>query len=106
VVADGFVGNILLKSTEGLIISLLEQVQEVTRELTSDPAATVQTYLESLRLQHHYSRYGASTLLGVQHPIFIGHGRSKANAVRNGMATAQRMIAANVIGSLKKVIEG
>ena len=106
VVADGFVGNILLKSMEGLTANLLSQAQGVAAELPGGPAATVQTYLERLQAQYHYSRYGASTLLGVQHPIFIGHGRSKAAAVRSGMATAQRMIAANVIDSLITVFEG
>jgi hypothetical protein len=36
--------------------------------------------------------------------MFIGHGRSKALAVRNGMATAKRMITSNVVGVIRRTM--
>ena len=61
-------------------------------------------HLDALREKNNYAHYGVSTLLGVQHPIFIGHGRSKATAVRNGMATAKRMIAGGVIDRIRQAL--
>jgi glycerol-3-phosphate acyltransferase PlsX len=102
IVADGFTGNILLKSAEGLVAGLLEQVAEVLPQLEPESAEVVQAHLELLRARNHYSRHGAAALLGVQHPMFIGHGRSRAEAVINGMATAQRAIAGDVTGIIRQ----
>jgi phosphate acyltransferase len=102
IVTDGFTGNVLLKSTEGTVSALLTQMEEILPRLGSTPAGLLQSHLQDLRLRNHYSRHGVSTLLGVQHPMFIGHGRSKAEAVINGMATAQRVIASNAIASIQR----
>jgi fatty acid/phospholipid biosynthesis enzyme len=69
-------------------------------------ATQLRAHLEDLRARNHYSRHGVSTLLGVQHPMFIGHGRSKANAVSMGMATAKRMIASDVVGKIRETVAG
>jgi phosphate acyltransferase len=106
IVTDGFTGNVLLKSTEGTVSSLLPQVEEILPRLADEPAELLQSHLLDLRRRNHYSRYGVSTLLGVQHPMFIGHGRSKAEAVVNGMATAQRMIASKAIASIHRAFSG
>lgn len=104
-VTDGFTGNVLLKSTEGTVSALLTQVEAILPRLTGAPAGLLQSHIRDLRLRNHYSRHGVSTLLGVQHPIFIGHGRSRAEAVVNGMATAQRVIASNAITSICRAFE-
>jgi len=104
VIADGFAGNIILKLAEGIAASLLDQAQEVLDKLPEASGELVKRHLDVLREKNNYAHYGVSTLLGVQHPIFIGHGRSKAAAVRNGMATAKRMIAGGVIDRIRQVL--
>jgi glycerol-3-phosphate acyltransferase PlsX len=106
IVADGFVGNVLLKSAEGIVAALLAQVGEVLPQMPTGAATQLRAHLEDLRARNHYSRHGVSTLLGVQHPMFIGHGRSKANAVSMGMATAKRMIASDVVGKIRETVAG
>lgn len=101
-VSDGFVGNILFKGAEGIVEWLLKQVEEVIKELTPDAGAIVRVHLELLRNRNHYANYGAATLLGVNRPIFIGHGRSKAQAVLSGMATAKKMIASHVVSRIQQ----
>ncbi len=100
IVTDGFTGNVLLKSTEGTVETLLTQVEKILPPLAGETADLIRSNVHDLRLRNHYSRHGVSTLLGVQHPMFIGHGRSKAEAVVNGMATAQKVIASNAIASI------
>lgn len=102
VVSDGFAGNVLLKATEGMVANLLAQFEDLIPSMPADAVELVESHLEKLRARYHYASYGAATLLGVQYPMFIGHGRSKARAVRNGMATAMRMIAGDVIGNIQK----
>lgn len=101
VVSDGFAGNVLLKATEGMVANLLAQFKAVLPGLPADSVELVKFHLEKLRTRYHYASYGAATLLGVQYPMFIGHGRSKARAVRNGMATAMRMISGDVINKIE-----
>lgn len=101
IVADGFSGNILFKALEGLVPHVIEQVAEIVADLPPESATILKTHLEKVSARNHYSRYGVSALLGVQYPMFIGHGRSKAEAVRNGMLTAKKMIAGNVIDNIR-----
>jgi len=101
VVCDGFVGNVLFKTIEGVIAAALAQVQDILPQLS----AGATSLLQDLRSINDYARIGAAALLGVQFPMFIGHGRSKALAVRNGMVTAKRMITSNVVGVIRREYE-
>jgi glycerol-3-phosphate acyltransferase PlsX len=103
VVADGFAGNVLLKASEGIVATLLGQVESSIRQLPPGAAAQVVPKIDALKARNHYATYGAATLLGVQFPMFIGHGRSKAGAVCSAMATAKRMIAADIVGKIRSV---
>jgi fatty acid/phospholipid biosynthesis enzyme len=80
--------------------TLLAQVEEILPRLSAEQAELLKAHLLDLRRRNHYSRHGVSTLLGVRYPMFIGHGRSKAEAVVNGMATAQCVIASNTIANI------
>jgi len=104
VVADGFVGNILLKSAEGIVSKLLGQVEEIIPMLESKSAKVLEAQLKLLNERNNYARHGVSTLLGVQHPLFIGHGRSRAEAVMNGIETARRMIAGKINEQIRQVM--
>ncbi|MEJ2262226.1 MAG: phosphate acyltransferase PlsX [Anaerolineales bacterium] len=104
VVSDGFAGNVLLKATEGMVANLLAQFRELLPGLPADSVTIVESHLEKLQTRYHYASYGAATLLGVQYPMFIGHGRSEAWAVRNGMATAMRMISGDVINKIEMAV--
>ncbi|MBI4770888.1 MAG: phosphate acyltransferase PlsX [Chloroflexi bacterium] len=101
IVSDGFTGNVLLKALEGAIPALILQAGEVLAALPPDSGAIVRAHLDLLRQRNHYSRYGAAALLGVEHPLLIGHGRSKAVAMRNGLHTAKKMILGDVVGEIR-----
>jgi glycerol-3-phosphate acyltransferase PlsX len=90
VVCDGFSGNVLLKTAEGVIDVLF-------RELRSAASATLLTRLGGLLLRPalrgmvrrmDYRQYGAAPLLGVNGAVFIGHGRSDARAIESAIRTA------------------
>jgi glycerol-3-phosphate acyltransferase PlsX len=104
IVSDGFAGNLVFKAAQGIVARLLSQVEAILPELPPEPASILKIRLEEIREFNHYSHYGASTLLGVNHPMFIGHGRSRAQAVYHGMSTAGRMIAADVVGKIRDAL--
>jgi len=76
VVCDGFTGNAILKSCEGLAASLKRHLAE--------KAGVAGFETDSL----DFSSYGGAPLLGVRGVVVIGHGRSGPNAIANGVMAA------------------
>ncbi|MBF6591072.1 MAG: phosphate acyltransferase PlsX [Ktedonobacterales bacterium] len=90
VVCDGFVGNIVLKLSEGLGKMLLETIK---RELTAGVISTLGAALAKpafnrVRKQVDYEEYGGVPILGVNGVSIISHGSSKAKAIKNAIRVA------------------
>jgi len=84
VVCDGFVGNVVLKSAEGLAEFILRMLRE---EISASPRGKLGYQLakpafDRFRERTDYSEYGAAPLLGLNGGCFIGHGRSNARLDR------------------------
>jgi glycerol-3-phosphate acyltransferase PlsX len=102
ILCDGFTGNVVLKIAEGIIDRIIKQAQSDTPDLVGEFSEVVFEYLKNLRWSKSYANQGVAALLGLQFPIFIGHGRSKAIAIRNGMAHARRTISEDVLGAIRE----
>jgi glycerol-3-phosphate acyltransferase PlsX len=92
IVCDGFTGNVALKVSEGLVDVIAGLLRE---ELSRTITTRVGSLLTRRALRHFakrmdYSEYGGAPLLGVAGVAVVGHGRSNARAVRNGVAMAYR----------------
>lgn len=94
-VADGFVGNLVMKSAEAaaeMLVSLLRQ--ELTRSLaTRVPAALLRSAFRRLRARMDYSEYGGAPLLGLKGVSILAHGRSDARAICNAIHVARQVVA-------------
>lgn len=90
IVCDGFVGNVALKTSEGVG----RFVREVLREsLTQTVTAQVGAWLsrrafKNFRTRLDYTEYGGAPLLGVRGTCIIGHGSSNDRAIFNGIRVA------------------
>jgi glycerol-3-phosphate acyltransferase PlsX len=87
VVCDGFVGNLLLKSVEGMAMFIGMACQE---EFGKMPA--VFQYFD-------YSRAGGAPLLGVNGVSIVCHGSSKREAVSNGIRIAEQCVNRKIVPS-------
>jgi glycerol-3-phosphate acyltransferase PlsX len=90
VVCDGFVGNVLLKSAEGLATMLSDFIrQEFTRNLFSKLSALVALAVLK-RLKHRVDprRYNGAALLGLRGLVFKSHGSADAFAFEQALARA------------------
>jgi glycerol-3-phosphate acyltransferase PlsX len=98
VVCDGFVGNVVLKLSEGLSQALLDMIRaEMTRTLPNKLAAAVlRTDLRKLGRRIDYAEYGGFPLLGVNGAAIIAHGRSNAKAIKNALRVAHQTAEAGV----------
>ena len=92
VVCDGFVGNVVLKLSEGLAKMLLATIRkELTSGLiTTLGAALAKPAFDRVRKQLDYEEYGGVPVLGVNGISIISHGRSKAKAVKNAIRVASQ----------------
>lgn len=89
IVCDGFVGNVLLKSAEGLARMVLHLLAEEAKQATSDSIRNgLLAALLKLRARVDYGEMGGAPLLGVNGVSFIAHGRSDARAIANGIRQA------------------
>ncbi|HTK08520.1 MAG TPA: phosphate acyltransferase PlsX [Ktedonobacteraceae bacterium] len=91
VVCDGFVGNVVLKLSEGLADALITLLKEqMTSTLINKLAAAV--LLPGLRKVFRrldYAEYGGVPLFGVNGSAIIAHGRSNAKAIKNALRVAR-----------------
>jgi glycerol-3-phosphate acyltransferase PlsX len=107
VVCDGFTGNIVLKSGEGLV----DAVEALLGDELQGTFSSQVGYLLSrrafrrFRRRVDYSEYGGAVLLGVAGLVIVGHGRSSAKAVRNAVAMAYRLAASDVVSRVGHAVE-
>ncbi len=102
IVTDGFTGNVVVKLAEG-VSKLLEAVLE--EELTSSPVSAVGGFLAKPAFKRVKRRlddreYGGAPLLGVDGTVIIGHGRSDARAIRNGIRLAAQTVENGVVDAI------
>lgn len=109
VVCDGFVGNVVLKLSEGLSETLLGMIRtEMTRSLPNKLAAAVlRSDLRNMGRRLDYAEYGGFPLLGVNGSAIIAHGRSNAKAIKNALRvareTAESEVAQAIAAGLAKL---
>ncbi|HTV57881.1 MAG TPA: phosphate acyltransferase PlsX [Verrucomicrobiae bacterium] len=93
IVCDGFIGNIALKISEGLVEHVGGMLKKAIKSsLTSQLGyALSKRAFDSFRKRTDYSEYGGAPLLGVRGITIIGHGRSNPNAVKNAIRVANEL---------------
>jgi glycerol-3-phosphate acyltransferase PlsX len=104
IVCDGFTGNIALKVSEGLVEAVETLLrQELARSLSARCGSFLaRTAFRNFRGRMDYSEYGGALLLGVARLCLVGHGRSSAAAVRNGIALAARYARQGMLSGLQR----
>jgi glycerol-3-phosphate acyltransferase PlsX len=90
IVCDGFVGNILLKTSEGVAESITKIIKKnIGRSpLAIAGAILMRRVFKSLKKQVDYAEYGGAPLIGINGCAIIGHGKSNAKAVKNAIFQA------------------
>jgi len=98
VVCDGFVGNVALKTSEGLAKLVSSSLRESLKmTVTSQVGAMLsQKAFKAFKSRLDYSEYGGAPLLGVRGVCVVGHGSSNERAVMNGIRVAAEFASASV----------
>lgn len=89
-VADGFSGNILLKSVEGTALYMMKLMKEALTDtlFTKILAAMLKPKLRKMKKKMDYTEEGGALVLGVCKPVIKAHGSSNAKAFKNAIRQA------------------
>lgn len=103
IVADGFVGNVALKTAEGVSKMLNDLIRsEITRNaLTTLGGVLAMPAFNKVKKILDYTEYGGAPLLGVNGVVIIGHGRSNEVAVKNAVRAAMRAVESNILETIR-----
>ncbi len=98
VVCDGFVGNILLKTAEGVADTIGKIIKKsLKRSLISIAGAVLmRKVFKNLKVRVDYAEYGGAPLLGVKAPVIIAHGKSNPKAIHNAILQAISAASSNL----------
>lgn len=104
VVCEGFAGNILLKTAEGLAGVLFEQIKEkITSNMVRKLGAlAIKPGLKEIAQMMDYAEYGGAPLLGVNGISIICHGSSKAKAIYNAIRVARECVQVRLIEQIRE----
>ncbi|HEY8298441.1 MAG TPA: phosphate acyltransferase PlsX [Candidatus Baltobacteraceae bacterium] len=108
IVADGFVGNIVLKTGEGIIAALGGVLKETIlggNLLTKIGAALIAPALRNLRTKFNYETYGGAPLLGLRGNCIVTHGRASRNAIKHAVRAAADEVENDVIGKITELVK-
>ncbi len=98
VVADGFSGNVLVKTTEGTALELLKKIKKdiYSRWIYKMGALLMKRMFKEEKEFMNYQNYGGSVLLGLEKVVVKGHGSSNATAVEKCIEQAVRMVSSRL----------
>jgi glycerol-3-phosphate acyltransferase PlsX len=107
IVTDGFTGNIVLKTIEGLSDNFLTSIREIGRIFSSASRLRGRDLLRDIGLSSwaqklDYTEYGGACLLGVNGNVVIAHGRSQARAIKNAIGLAKETVERSITEKVRE----
>ena len=106
IVCDGFVGNVALKTSEGVGRFVRDVLREsLTRTVTAQVGALLsRRAFNDFRRRLDYTEYGGAPLLGVRGVCIIGHGSSNDVAIYNGIRVAHEFAKAGTNERIEQAV--
>ncbi len=107
VVCDGFTGNILLKTSEGVVSTIFTLMrQHIRKSLPAKIGALMmkKKVFGNMKKQVDYAEYGGAPLLGIDGCAIIGHGSSNAKAIKNAIFQAIRYTESDVNTTIEELL--
>ena len=106
IVADGYAGNILLKTMEGTALFLSKEMKKMFSKnlLTKLSAAMVSGGIKDFKKLMDSREVGGTPLLGISKPVLKAHGSSDAYAIKNAISQAAKFASSGMIESITENI--
>jgi len=91
VVCDGFIGNLVLKTSEGVSSAIKSMIKSAIMNrgiLSKLGALLMRNVFKDLKKRTDYAEYGGAPLLGINGCVIVSHGKSNAKAIKNAIFQA------------------
>jgi glycerol-3-phosphate acyltransferase PlsX len=107
IVCDGFTGNVILKTSEGLADALIKMLKKEVANLTAGRIGylLLKPALKNFKKKTDYDEYGGAPLLGINGTCIISHGRSSSKAIKNAIRVAADFARKKVYEIVSSTIE-
>jgi len=108
IVTDGFIGNIVLKTSEGaadIISKLIKDEIKNSGLLQKIGALLLKPVFKGLKKAIDYAEYGGAPLLGINGCVIIAHGKSNSKAIKNAIFQAIRYVENDVTNKIKESLK-
>ncbi|WP_084021795.1 MULTISPECIES: phosphate acyltransferase PlsX [unclassified Lebetimonas] len=108
VVCDGFIGNIVLKTSEGAaeaISTLIKQEIYASGIFQKIGALLLKPVFKGLKKATDYAEYGGAPLLGINGCVIISHGKSNSKAIKNAIFQAVKYIENDVTQKIENSLK-
>lgn len=105
IVADGFVGNVVLKVCEGMFEFMMKMTGNELQAHLQNETQLAQKALQNLVKRYDYHEHGGAPLLGIDGICIICHGSSQERAIENALAMAARYARAKLNARIVKELE-
>jgi phosphate acyltransferase len=107
VVCDGFIGNIVLKTSEGLQDTIMKMLKFEIANIKTGKIGylMIKPALRNFKRRTDYDEYGGAPLLGINGACIISHGRSSAKAIRHAIRVAAEMSRQRVHETIAQTIK-
>lgn len=105
VVCDAFVGNIALKTAQGVAELVFREIRtQVPSGIGGLMFLPMRKLLAPMKKKLDYAEYGGSPLLGLNHLCVICHGRSSSRAIRNALNVTFRALEHDIVGQMRTAL--
>jgi glycerol-3-phosphate acyltransferase PlsX len=104
IVCDGFIGNVALKVSEGLVEAMRFLLKESLKSTISSQVGALlsKQAFADFKKRLDYSEYGGAPLLGLKGVCIVGHGSSNANAIKNAIRIAAQFAESKVNAKIEQ----
>jgi glycerol-3-phosphate acyltransferase PlsX len=108
IVADGFVGNVALKISEGVVHLVRATLRETLKTTISRQVGYLlsRSAFSDFKKRLDHTEYGGAPLLGVKGVCFITHGSSNTNAIKNALRVAAEFAEHKINATIEKELAG
>ena len=107
VVADGFTGNLILKTYEGVAKVLMQGIKDAFYKNTLSKLSYlgVRSGINDMKAQFDYKEYGGAVMLGVKKPVIKAHGSADARCFKNAVKQAVMFLKTDLINKIEKELQ-
>lgn len=106
-VTDGFTGNLILKTYEGVASALMSKIKGVFNKnlKTKLAASMVYSDLKEMKKSIDYNEFGGAPIIGCSRPVFKAHGSANAKTFKNAIRLTKEYVENNVVEEISNALK-